>query len=211
MLHMPPNSLSRAAFLEIDLLGKGSFLDATMMCSAARARSSITTIPEWPALLAELRSAADDFLPLGAGVRGRLSPSFWVDKPIALLLSESFHSLPGSPPRPGLPFAEGPLQLLGSVPAPGLKGVQARIATKIIPNAAKGELGKILVRRATALAEPVVGTAAWYPVAKALEKHSRFLTMIVVKTLMNACTTSERMHDERNGPASTGAAEKLTS
>lgn len=85
--HLPGNTLSVRAHLELGARGVPGLRSVEAFCLAAMGRAAMQMVPRWPDLLRRLQLPEDE-VSLAAFARGTLNPTGWDTRPMAESLRE---------------------------------------------------------------------------------------------------------------------------
>jgi len=200
-----PNALRESDYYQLHKYGGPKFRSISASCASALFRTSLVTVTSWPRWIQQLEECAKQCLTYVQHSKGVISPPHWDTDPIALNLKNAFCGFPNSPK-----WAEGGailinklLTLNGNKPInPGDKFVQCNsglqtLAYNVLMDS-HHNLGfkKHMIERISILFHPF--ELDWNSIQfsmsiSALQPFNSGKVMKVIKTWMNAWTTSSRM------------------
>ena len=193
-LHIANNAFSAAAAFSLGDVGGPIFCSAKAMALAALFRTATVTIPRWRSNFEWLLKAAFEFMPIAATVHRTYAVPFWDAPPMVLALhrvASLFPDLKGiSRPLGTIALLERQWGLDGHVDKFKTQRTAYRI---ILPIIYPPSLLSLIRSRVCSVFQ--IGQVDEGAVSRILPTLTPHCIMCVVKTWLNAWTTSRRMHE----------------
>jgi hypothetical protein len=164
-------------------------------------RTAFNTIPAWKYRFADLKNAAEEHLHLADLARGHLSPQFWDSQPFVQSLETAIHAFPAHP------MHDTWQPQLEKLPKLRNSKLQSQVYAVVNQTLNSCDLANVLKNRTEVSFKKhgfhpaaTISYEKWKEIVLSLRNNpSSYLSMCVLKGLLNAWTTKDRFQ-KRDAP-----------
>lgn len=206
VLHTATSSMTAATPFFLREWGGPGITSCKATNMAALYRFATETCTSWPSIIEDIKDAAEDKLPWQRSLANSPWPSFWDSKPFAFNLEEAFRKFPGNPKvTKALENAAKQIRQAKNKAVVSRKNtrvpVQAIAYNHLLTALYEDDLITVISKRLGKIAPDVcVEDIDWQSLKEALGKIKGHSAMLVIKTLLNSWSTSERYHESQRLP-----------
>ena len=199
ILHLATNSLDHASFFHLPVVGGPTIVSALATNAAVLMRAAMKTFTNWEPLYRQLRDAFDKHMSLYDWSQHKTYPSWWSEPPMVFTIAQAAGGF-----RDLDKFCNAGAAVLANIaPASTARrtgGIQKVAYAHFLHALYKPDFASLFCRRLVTLFPASAGEVddiPWKEIFETLRTLSTHHAMTVVKTLVNAWTTTRRYHEEQ--------------
>ena len=200
LLHMATNSMDASSPFRLFEVGGPKIMSGLALCAASLMRTALKTLPRWRIQRNKLETAAEEHLRLALWTQGIRWPSCWDSPAFAYNLNWADQGFPGVPAlRAGAANARACIHNKHKTASMMTLKVQNIVTQFIVDVVYPNTLKNLFSKRLSTLFPECDGRIKdldWRPIFDSMKLLAPHCAMCIVKTFLNAWTTSRRFHED---------------